>query len=336
MTMTAVLAPVPGGPESLVTREIATPVPGQGEVLIEVAAAGVNRADVMQREGLYDPPPGASDVLGLECSGIVVAVGPEVDPEWVGLEVCALLPGGGYAEFVTAPVELVLPVPDGVSLIDAAGLVETAATVWSNMIDRGGLAAGDVVLVHGGASGIGSTAIQLARAWGAEVVATAGSPAKVDHCRRIGATLVIDHSAEDFEAVLAAGGRAVDVVVDVVGGPYLERNLSVLRRGGRLVLIGLLGGPRAEVDLSTFLLKDLTLTGSGLRTQPLAVKARIVRGVREQVWPLYVSGVLRPTTDTVVPLRQADIAHTVLESGAAQGKVVLAVSSSVIVTTEVS
>jgi len=336
MMMAAVVAPVPGGPESLVTAEVVAPVPGAGEVLIEVAAAGVNRADIMQREGAYDPPPGASPVLGLECSGVVVDLGPEVDAEWMGREVCALLPGGGYAELVTAPVELVLPVPEGVSLVDAAGLVETAATVWSNMIDRGGLAAGDVVLVHGGASGIGSVAIQLARAWGADVVATAGSEAKVDHCLRIGASIAIDHSSEAFEAVLAAKGRAVDVVVDVVGGPYLERNLNVLRRGGRLVLIGLLGGARTEVDLTPFLLKDLTLTGSGLRTQPLAAKARIIRGLRDEVWPLYESGVLRPTTDAVVPLRHASIAHTVLESGAARGKVVLAVSSSVLTTTEAS
>jgi len=334
--MTAVVAPEPGGPESLVATEVAAPVPGAGEVLVEVVAAGVNRADIMQREGAYDPPAGASVVLGLECAGIVVEVGAGVDRAWLGAHVCALLPGGGYAEFVAAPVELVLPVPEGISLVDAAGLVETAATVWSNLIDRGGLVAGEVVLVHGGASGIGSVAIQLARAWGAEVVATAGSPAKAEHCRRLGAAVAIDHSAEAFEVVLATQGRAVDVVVDVVGGPYLERNLQVLRRGGRLVLIGLLGGARAEVDLSNFLLKDLTLTGSGLRTQPLDVKARIVRGLREQVWPLYASGVLRPTTDTVVPLRQAGIAHTVLESGAAQGKVVLAVSPSALVTTEPS
>lgn len=329
MTMLAVTVPVPGGRDALRTVEVDRPVPGVGEVLIEVAAAGVNRADIMQRSGAYDPPPGTTDVLGLECSGVIVAVGPEGDRDQIGQEVCALLAGGGYAEYVTAPTALVLRRPEGVSLVDAAGLVETAATVWVNMIDRGRLTSGETVLVHGGASGIGSVAIQMARAWGASVVATVGSEAKADHCRSMGAGLVINHHAtESFETVLRDAGVVVDVIVDVVGAPYLARNLGVLRRGGRLVLIGLLGGSRAEVDLSTFLAKDLTLTGSGLRTQPIAVKSRIVRALREQVWPLYTAGVLVPTTDHVVPLRDAAIAHELLESGAARGKVVLSVSAS--------
>lgn len=303
------------------------PRPATGEVLIRVAAAGVNRADLMQRRGDYDPPPGVTEILGLEVAGTVAELGPGVDAAWLGREVCALLAGGGYAEFVTVPVVHVLPVPEGVSLVDAAGLLETAATVWSNLVDRGRLVAGETVLVHGGASGIGSTAIQFAKALGATVAATAGSEAKLEHCRQLGADLVIDYAREDFQEVLTGWGREIDVVVDVVGAPYVQRNLSVLTRGGRLVLIGLLGGSSGPIDLTPMLLKDLTVTGSGLRTKSVEAKARIVRAVGEQMWPLYGSGAMRPTTFTVLELDQAREAHRLLEDGTAAGKVVLRTST---------
>ncbi len=327
--MRAVLVREPGGPEVLELGEVPDPVVGPGEVLVRVAASGVNRADLAQRAGSYPPPPGASDVLGLEVSGVVVAVGEGVEEGqhgWQpGDEVCALLSGGGYAELVAVPAGQVMPVPAGVGLVDAAALPEAAATVWSTVFMAAGLRPGEVLLVHGGASGIGTTAVQLARQAGAVVAVTAGSARKLAACADLGATVLVDHTSGDFVAEVLAqtDGHGADVVLDVVGGPYLERNTAVMATGGRLVQLGLLGGSRAEVDLGVLMSKRLSVLGSTLRSRPAADKAGICESVVEHVWPLLAEGRVRPVVSERVPVAEVARAHAALAAAEHIGKVVL-------------
>jgi len=322
--MYAVTITRPGGPEVLAWSEVPEPHPGADEVLIQVHASGVNRPDLFQRAGRYPPPPGASPYPGLECSGVVTEVGPDVTGVAAGDEVCALLAGGGYAERVVAPAGQVLPVPRGVDLVDAAGLPEVACTVWSNLVDFGKLSEGETVLVHGGGSGIGTFAIQLATALGARVVTTARA-GKHAALKALGAEVTIDYTTEDFVAATkeATGGRGADVILDIVGAAYLARNLSVFARDGRLAIIGLLGGSRAEIDLGSLLFKRGYLSATTLRGRPLADKARIVRGVREQVWPLVEQGLIRPVVHRRLPLPQVAEAHELMASGEHIGKILL-------------
>jgi len=325
--MTAVEIAQPGGPEVLrpVTRP--TPALGSRDVLIAVAAAGVNRPDLMQRQGRYAPPPGASDIPGLEVAGRVVARGKDVEEWQEGDEVCALVAGGGYAEYCAAPAPQCLPVPRGLDFVQAAALPETVFTVWTNVFERGRLAAGETLLVHGGASGIGTTAIQMARARGVRVFATAGTREKCAACEKLGAERAIDYSREDFAAVVAelTAGRGVDVVLDMVGGDYLPRNLASLATDGRLVQIAFLKGPRAEIDLMTVMHRRLTLTGSTLRPRSIEEKGQIARAVRENVWPLIEKGDVRPVLHATFPLAAAAEAHRALEAGTHVGKIVLIV-----------
>jgi putative PIG3 family NAD(P)H quinone oxidoreductase len=323
--MRAVEIEAPGGPEVLRVAERATPRPGPGEVLIEAAAAGVNRADVMQRRGAYPPPAGASDIPGLELAGTVVEVGPDVAWPPVGERVCALVSGGAYAEYCVAPAEQCLPVPPGLDMVQAAALPEALFTVWDNVFERGRLAAGGWLLVHGGSSGVGTTAIALARAFGARVVATAGSPEKCAACRNLGAEAAINYHDEDFVAVVKdrTAGRGVDVILDMVGGDYLARNLDCLAVEGRLVQIAFLKGPKAELNLWPILGKRLLVTGSTLRGRAAAEKAGIARALRERVWPLLESGAVRPVIDSTFPLARAAEAHLRMESGRHIGKIVL-------------
>ncbi|PDP88435.1 NADPH:quinone oxidoreductase [Glycomyces fuscus] len=322
--MHAIRISEPGGPEVLAWTEVPDPVPGEGEVLVDVAASAVNRADVSQRQGNYPPPPGASEYPGLECSGTVAALGPGTeDSGWsVGDPVCALLTGGGYAEKVAVPVGQLLPVPAGVDLVEAAALPEVACTVWSNLVMVGGLRAGQTVLVHGGGSGIGTFAIQFARALGARVAVTAGSREKLERCRELGAEILVNYKEEDFtERVREAGGA--DLVLDIMGGSYLDANLRALTTNGRLVIIALMGGRRAEADLGRMLAKRLSVHATTLRSRPLEEKAAIVSGVLEQVWPLVEQGVVRPVVDRSVPMRNAAEAHRVMETSAHTGKILL-------------
>ncbi|TXR55034.1 NAD(P)H-quinone oxidoreductase [Quadrisphaera setariae] len=339
--MRAVLVRSPGGPEALELAEVPDPEPGPGEVLLDVVASGVNRADLMQREGKYPPPPGASDVLGLEVSGRVAALGAGVEDATelrVGDAACALLAGGGYAERVAVPVGQVMPVPAGLDLVDAAALPEVAATVWSTVFMSAGLRPGEVLLVHGGASGVGTMAVQLARQAGAVVAVTAGSERKLRACADLGATVLVDYSRQDFveEVRSATGGRGADVVLDVVGGPYLERNLQVLATGGRLVQVGMQGGRRGEVDLGLLTSKRLSLLGATLRARPVDGpdgKAAICASVVEHVWPLVAEGTVRPVVSerVAVPAGTTSAqaagavrrAHADLEAGAHVGKVLL-------------
>lgn len=315
----------PGGPDVLRLAERPVPEPARGDVLLAVDAAGVNRPDVLQRLGKYPPPPGASELPGLEVAGTVAALGEGVSGVREGDAVCALLPGGGYAEFAVAHASLCLPVPRGLSAVEAAGLPECVFTVWSNVFDRGRLAAGDVLLVHGGTSGIGTTAIQMAVSAGARVVATAGSPEKCAACLRLGAERAVNHRDEDFVAAVRelTGGRGADVVLDMVGGDYTPRNLEALAPDGRLVQIAFLRGVRAEIDLSRVMRQRLTITGSTLRARPIADKAAIAEAVRERVWPQLEGGAWRPVVHAVFPLAQAADAHRVMEAGAHIGKLVL-------------
>ena len=324
-TMRVVEIIEPGPPEALRIGTRPVPAPGAGEVSIRVAAAGVNRADTMQRKGNYPPPPGASDILGLEVSGTVAAVGQGVSDLAVGDEVCALLTGGGYAEYCLAPAPQCLPIPAGVSLIDAAALPEAYATVWTNVIDRGRLEEGESLLVHGGSSGIGTVAIQLARLFGARVFATAGTPAKCAACVALGAERAIDYRAEDFVAVLheATGGRGVDLVLDMVGGAYLERNLATLAIEGRLVIIALMEGARAELDLARLMSRRLTVTGATLRARSVEQKAEIMTALRARVWPWFASDELRPIVHATYSLADAAEAHRVMESSVHIGKLLL-------------
>ncbi|SUS04184.1 NAD(P)H-quinone oxidoreductase [uncultured Defluviicoccus sp.] len=316
-----------GPPEVLLPAEMDVPAPGKGEVLIKVAAAGVNRPDVIQRTGHYPPPPGASDVLGLEVAGIVVGTGEGVTEPALGEQVCALVISGGYAEYCVAPAALCLPVPAPLSLIEAAGLPETCFTVWTNVFERGRLQAGESFLVHGGTSGIGTTAIPLAKAFGARVFATAGSAEKCQVCRDLGAEIAINHRSEDFVAVVkaATGRRGVDVILDMVGGDYIQRNISALAPDGRLVQIAFLKGSKAELDLMPVMLKRLTVTGSTLRARPVAEKASIAAALKAKVWPLLEAGQLKPVIHTTLPLAQAAEAHRLMESNRHIGKIILTV-----------
>ena len=324
-TMRVVDITEPGPPEALRIATRPVPAPGAGEVLIRVAAAGVNRADTMQRRGNYPPPPGAADILGLEVSGTVAAVGEGVSDPAVGDEVCALLTGGGYAEYCVAPAPQCLPIPAGVSLIDAAALPEVYATVWTNVIDRGRLQAGEALLVHGGSSGVGTAAIQLARLFGARIFATAGTPAKCATCVELGAERAIDYRAEDFVAVLseATGGRGVDLILDMVGGAYLQRNVASLAVEGRLVIIALMEGAQAELDLARLMSRRLTVTGATLRARSVEQKAAIMRSLRARVWPRFASNELRPIVHAGYPLAGAAEAHRVMESSVHTGKLLL-------------
>lgn len=326
-SMTAIEITRPGGPEVLRPCRRPVPAPAPGEVLIEVAAAGVNRPDIMQRCGLYPPPPGASDIPGLEIAGRVVALGEGVTAPEPGAEVCALVTGGGYAEYCPAAASLCLPVPAGWTATEAAALPETFFTVWTNVFERGGLRPGERFLVHGGSGGIGSAAIQLARAFGAEVFATAGGAEKCAFCERLGAR-AIDYRSEDFvERVRAASdGQGVDVILDVVGGPYLQRNLDALAPGGRLLLIAVQGGPKTDINLLPIFLKRLTVTGSTLRPRGVAEKAAIAQALRERVWPLLESGRIKPVVQGVLPLAEAAEANRRMDGGGQVGKLVLAVA----------
>ena len=317
----------PGGPEVL--RLATRPVPevAEGEVLVRVAAAGVNRPDVLQRQGRYAPPPGASDIPGLEVAGTVVAVDKAVERYRVGDQVCALVAGGGYAEYCVAPAPQCLPLPKGVDLIAAAAIPETFFTVWDNVFTRGRLAAGESFLVHGGSSGIGTTAIQLARARGARVLATAGSVEKCAACERLGAERAINYRSEDFAAVVKqlTGGRGVDLILDTVGGEYVRRNLDSLALEGRLVQIAFLAGARIELDLFPLMSKRLTLTGSTLRPRSVQEKGAIARALRAEVWPLIESGEVRPVVYKTFPLSQAAPAHQLMETSTHIGKIVLVI-----------
>jgi putative PIG3 family NAD(P)H quinone oxidoreductase len=323
--MRAVTIPAPGGPEVLTLAEVPDPVAGPGEVLLRVAATAVNRADLMQRIGRYPPPPGAPEWPGLEASGTVVAVGDGVHGWAPGDEACALLAGGGYAELVAVPVELLLPVPAGVSLVDAAALPEVTCTVWSNVFMLAGLRPGETVLVHGGSSGIGTMAVQLARQVGATVAVTAGSAAKLAACERLGASILVNHRDGDFVAEVrsATGGHGADVVLDNMGAVYLARNVEVLAVNGRLVVIGLQGGRTGELDLGALLAKRAAVLATSLRSRPLEEKAAIVAAVREHVWPLLADGVVRPVVHARMPLTEAAEAHRLVESSAHIGKVLL-------------
>jgi putative PIG3 family NAD(P)H quinone oxidoreductase len=316
-----------GGPEVLSLVERPVPAPGPGEVLIDVAAAGVNRPDVFQRRGGYAPPPGASDLPGLEVAGTIVACGPEVRRWREGDEVCALLAGGGYAAYVVAPAGQCLPRPAGLSMVDAAAVPETFFTVWANVFERGALVPGESLLVHGGSSGIGTTAIQLAARQGATVYATAGSPEKCAACVALGAARAIDYRQADFVEVLreATGGRGVDVILDMVGGDYVAKNLSLLAEDGRLVQIATLQGAKATIDVGLVMRRRLTLTGSTLRPRPVAEKARLAAALEAHVWPWLESGAFRPQVFRTFPLAEASAAHALMESSAHIGKIVLTV-----------
>ncbi|RYJ07479.1 MAG: NAD(P)H-quinone oxidoreductase [Actinomycetales bacterium] len=321
--MRAVVVTGPGDVDALTIGEVDDPVAGEGEVLVRVAAAGVNRADLLQRRGFYDPPAGVTTVMGLECSGTVEALGAGVEDLEVGAEVCALLSGGGYAELAVVPRGQVAPVPAGLPLVDAAGLMETAATVWSNVFMTARLAEGEWLLVHGGASGIGTTAIQLAKARGARVAVTVGSPEKADFCRRLGADLTIDYREQDFAEVLREQRIRIDVVLDIMGAKYLERNVKVLGRGGRVVTIGMQGGVKGELDLGTLLSKNASVTATSLRFRPVEEKAEIVQQLVSEVWPLVEQGALRPVVHATFPLEEVRQAHSTLEESSHTGKVLL-------------
>jgi NADPH2:quinone reductase len=314
-----------GGPDVLRPAERPAPVPAAGEVLIRVAAAGVNRPDVFQRKGAYPPPPGASDIPGLEVAGTIAAVGEGVRGWSPGDGVCALVTGGGYAELCIAPEVQCLPLPRGMSAVEAACIPENYFTVWSNVFDRGRLVAGESLLVQGGSSGIGVAAIQLARAFGSRVFATAGAPEKCRACERLGAERGIDYRTEDFVEIVktATAGRGVDVILDMVGGDYVPRELAALADEGRLVLISTLGGAKAEVDLRAVMGRRLTITGSTLRARPPAFKGGIARALREKVWPLFESGAVKTVLHATFPLERASDAHRLMESSAHVGKIVL-------------
>ncbi|GLY78398.1 NAD(P)H-quinone oxidoreductase [Actinoallomurus iriomotensis] len=321
--MHAIVIENPGEPDVLRWTEVADPVVGPGEVLLDVVAAGLNRADVSQRKGAYPPPPGASEYPGLEASGRIAALGEGVTGWSVGDEVCALLAGGGYAERVAVPAGQVLPVPKGVSLVEAAGLPEVVCTVWSNVFMLAGLREGESFLVHGGSSGIGTMAIQLAKAHGARVLCTAGSEEKLERCRELGADIAINYRTEDF--VKAA--RPVDVILDNMGAEYLARNVETLGTGGRLLIIGFQSGARAELNLGKLMSRRASIQSTGLRSRPREEKAEIVASVREHVWPLLESGAVRPITDRTVPMHDAAAAHRILEESTHIGKILLTVGN---------
>ncbi|PPF14835.1 NADPH:quinone oxidoreductase [Rathayibacter rathayi] len=323
--MQAIRVENPGPDSRLVLDDVPTPSPGPGEVLIRVAAAGVNRADLGQRGGVYPPPPRASEILGIEVSGSIAALGDGISGFTEGDEVCALLSGGGYAEYVAVDAGLVLPVPEGVGLVSAAALPETTATVWSNLVMVAGLASTDTVLLHGGGSGIGTTGIQIASALGVRVAVTAGSPRKLDACRALGADILIDYHEEDFVERIReeTGGRGVDVILDPVGGDYLARDLEALAVGGRVVFIGNQSGTLGALDLGVLMRKRGTVHATTLRARPLEERRAIVAQVRAEVWPLVASGTVRPVVDEVIPLAEAERAHERMCSSGHSGKLLL-------------
>ena len=323
--MRAVVITHPGPPDVLQVQEVPDPRPGVGEVLVDVTATAVNRADLMQRQGHYDPPPGASPYPGLECSGVIARRGEGVTGWAVGDQVCALLAGGGYAERVAVPAGQLMRVPRGLSLRDAAALPETACTVWSMVFDVGRLQPGETLLVHGGTSGIGTLAIQLAHHYGARVITTAGSATKLDAARRLGADVAINYREQDFAEVIAETAGGVDVILDNIGAAYLPRNVASLRIGGRLVVLGLQGGRVGELDLGALLAKRASVSAASLRARPLAQKAAIVTATESFVWPLIESGDVAPVIDRVLPLDDAAAAHQLVESSQHIGKVVLQV-----------
>ncbi|KAK1621319.1 hypothetical protein QYE76_026836 [Lolium multiflorum] len=327
MTMKAVVISSPGGPEALEVREVEDlPAPGDGEVLVKVAAAGVNRADTVQRQGKYPPPPGASPYPGLECSGTILALGPNVPPRWaVGDQVCALLTGGGYAEKVVVPAGQLLPVPEGVSLTDAAGLPEVACTVWSTVFMTSHLSPGESFLIHGGSSGIGTFAIQIAKHLGIKVFVTAGSEEKLAACKDLGADVCINYKTQDFVAHIKeeTDGKGVDVILDNIGGSYLQCNLNSLAVDGRLFIIGFMGGVVTEVNLAVMLARRLTVQAAGLRNRSLANKAEIVSEVEKNVWPAVVLGKVKPVVYKTFPLSEAAGSHKLMESSSHIGKILL-------------
>ena len=328
-TMTAVEISEYGGPEVLKPASRPVPEPASGEALIRVAAAGVNRPDAIQRAGNYPPPAGQSDLPGLEVSGEIVALGDGASGVSIGDTVCALTPGGGYAEYCIAPASHCLPVPDGISVTDAAGIPETSFTVWHNVFQRAYLQKGERFLVHGGSSGIGTTAIQLAKAFGAEVFTTAGSREKCDACEALGADLAINYKEEDWVAVLRekTEKQGVDVILDMVGGSYIQKNIDSLNWDGRLSIIAFLTGAKAELMLARFMVKRQTMTASTLRAQSDAAKAAIAAELREKVWPLFASGKVKPVIDSVLPLSEAAKAHERMESSTHIGKIILQIGS---------
>jgi putative PIG3 family NAD(P)H quinone oxidoreductase len=323
----AITQTAPGGPATLTWSEVDDPSPGAGEVVLDVTATAVNRADLLQREGRYPPPRGASPYLGLECSGTVRSLGADVTGWNVGDPACALLAGGGYAEQVAVPVGQLLPIPEGLDLVSAATLPEAACTVWSNLVMEAGVTAGQVLLVHGGSSGIGTLAIQVARALGARVAVTAGSDEKLDACRDLGAEIALNYREHDFVSALRdqTDGHGADVVLDVVGGPYLARNVEALATDGALVVIGLQGGVRGELNLGMLLAKRARVIGTTLRARPLTQKAQIVAQVRENLWPMVADGRVRPVVHTVLPITRVADAHDLVQSSRHIGKVALTV-----------
>lgn len=327
-TMTAIGLPTLGGPEALVPEQRPVPVPGKGEILVKVAAAGVNRPDVMQRKGLYPPPPGAPDIPGLEIAGEVVALGEGTSRFALGDKVCALVSGGGYAQYCVADEASALPVPAGLSMVEAAALPETFFTVWTNVFDLAGLKAGENFLVHGGTSGIGTTAIQLAKAFGATVFTTAGSAEKCEVCRQLGADVAIDYKTEDFVAVVKekSGGKGAHVILDMVGGSYIARNYEAASPQGRIVQIAFMEGSKVQIDYMRLMLKRLSHMGSTLRSRPKAEKAAIAASLAQKVWPLIEAGKVKPVMDQTFPLEDASKAHARMETSAHIGKIMLTVA----------
>jgi NADPH2:quinone reductase len=324
-TMTAIGIKAPGGPEMLVPMERPVPQPGDGEILVKVAAAGVNRPDVAQRHGLYPPPPGVTDIPGLEIAGTVVACGSGVKRWKTGDQVAALVSGGGYAQYCVAHETHALPIPAGLTAAEAAAVPETFLTVWHNVFERGGLKAGETLLVHGGSSGIGTAAIQLAKAFGARVITTAGTAEKCDACRRLGADVAVNYKSEDFVAATkaATGGAGAEVILDMVGGEYIERNYEAAAVEGRIVQIAFMGSPRASVDFRRIMLKRLHHTGSTLRSRAIPDKAAIARAVEHNVWPLVAAGKVRPVMDSSFPFAAAAKSHERMEASGHIGKIVL-------------
>ncbi|CAL9499527.1 NAD(P)H-quinone oxidoreductase [Streptomyces cellulosae] len=327
--MHAITIPEPGGPEALVWDEVPDPVVGEGEVLVDVVATAVNRADILQRQGFYDPPPGTPPYPGLECSGRVAQVGPGVSGWAVGDEVCALLSGGGYAEKVAVPAGQLLPVPEGVAVDRAAALPEVVCTVWSNVFMIAHLRPGETFLVHGGSSGIGTMAIQLAKAVGAKVAVTAGTKEKLERCAELGADILINYREQDFVAELreATDGKGADVILDNMGAKYLDRNVQALAVNGRLVIIGMQGGVKGELNIGALLAKRAAITATTLRARPVEEKAAIVAAVREHVWPLVAAGHVRPVIDREIPMPDAAEAHRIVEDSSHIGKVLLVTPS---------
>lgn len=322
-TMMAILAAAPGGPEVLKLTEVARPVPGEGEVLIEVKASSLNGADLAQREGTYPPPKGASEILGLEVAGVVAGLGPGAAGFELGDKVCALLTGGGYAQYCVAPIGQVAPLPAGLGFVEGAALLEALCTVWLNVFDLGGLKAGENFLVHGGTSGIGTAAIQLATNCGARTWTTAGSEKKVKLCLELGATRAINYREQDFSTIIRESGEGIDVVLDYIGGDYFEANLKCLNAGGRMLVIAFKAGRFGKIDLGRVLMRNISVEGSTLRSKPVSHKAELVAAVRREVWPAIEAGSYRVVIDSIFPVEQAAEAHARMESGEHMGKIVL-------------